>query len=80
MERNRPPKDIFEALQRLLACNKTELAARLGVTPRTVQRWKNEGEASDPDSKAAEITARLMIATLTAGNCIDALKNKNLIF
>jgi len=37
---NSPPDTIWTALRRVYACNKQQLAARLGITSRTLRRWE----------------------------------------
>ena len=58
--RNTPPKTIWTALRRLYACNKTQLAARLGVTSRTLRRWE-DGETTPPPD--AQDKARALLQT-----------------
>lgn len=63
------PAHIWEALRRLRACNKTELAADLGITRQTLNRWTRETEAGNSPGKDAEQRASaLLIATLRAAN------------
>lgn len=52
--RNTPPPTIYEALRRLLACNKKELAERLGVNAVTLRRWEAHLEASHEESAPME--------------------------
>jgi DNA-binding transcriptional regulator YiaG len=66
-ERNAPPVDIWHALQRLLNCNKTQLAAHLGVTPRTLRRWMDLSEQGEnPGATATRHASDLLRATLSA--------------
>jgi DNA-binding XRE family transcriptional regulator len=60
--RNTPPPSVWEALRRLLGCNKQELAARLGVSRHTLQRWERD---ELPEAAAARVAA-LMQETLGA--------------
>lgn len=62
IERDTPPATVWEALRRLLACNKQELAARLGVSRHTLQRW----ERDELTETGAARVAALMQETLTA--------------
>lgn len=67
--RNSPPRDVFTTLRRLLACNKSELAARLGVSARTLRRWEELNAAEHhPGADAAARLSQLMQATLRAAN------------
>lgn len=68
-DRNTTPANIWEVLRRLHQCNKAQLAARLGVTARTLRRWE-EGEAgADAYRRAAD----LLQATLRAAGDADTL-------
>jgi len=67
--RDTTPANIWEALRRLLNCNKTQLAARLGVTARTLHRWEH-GEAGAVAHRRA---ADLLQATLRAADNADTL-------
>lgn len=60
--RNTPPASPWEALRRLLACNRQQLAARLGISRHTLQRWER-GELTE--AGAARVAA-LMQETLAA--------------
>ena len=60
--RNTPPATPWEALRRLLACNRQQLAARLGISRHTLQRWER-GELTE--AGAARVAA-LMQETLAA--------------
>lgn len=67
--RNSPPRNVFETLRRLLACNKAQLAARLGVSARTLRRWEELDSAGEhPGTDAAARLAQLMQATLRAAD------------
>lgn len=68
--RNTPPANIWQTLRRVLDCNKQELAARLGVTARTLRNWEAATETeNDSAGKAAnEAAARLLQETLRAAN------------
>lgn len=63
--RNTTPANVWDALRRLLNCNKTQLAERLGVTARTLHRWENGEAGADAHRRAAD----LMQATLRAADC-----------
>lgn len=72
--RNAPPRHIWEALQRLRACNKQQLAAALGVNRHTLARWIEATEAGDsPGANAYRRASDLLIATLRAANDADSL-------
>ena len=43
MEKNTAPKGALDLLRALLRCNKTQLAARLGVTIHTLRVWERDG-------------------------------------
>jgi DNA-binding transcriptional regulator YiaG len=60
--RSAPPANVFEALRRLLGCNRQELAARLGISRHTLQRWER-GQIPGPGRARV---AELMRATLAA--------------
>lgn len=66
--RNHAPADIWETLQRLRACNKTELAAALGVSRHTLRRWMDEDATGSAGKTAHERAAMLLQATLRAAN------------
>ena len=68
-QRNTPPATPWEALRRLLNCNKSQLAERLGVTTRTLHRWEKGEAGADAFSRASQ----LMIATLRAADQADTL-------
>lgn len=63
-DRNTTPANVWIALRRLLNCNKTQLAERLGVNPRTLHRWEHGEDSADAHRKAAQ----LMQSTLRAAN------------
>lgn len=60
--RNAPPATPWEALRRLLACNRQQLAARLGISRHTLQRW----ERGDLTEAGAAKVAAIMQETLAA--------------
>lgn len=67
--RDSTPAHIWDTLQRLHLCNKTQLAARLGVTRQTLARWIADTEAGQSPGKAAsERAAQLLQATLRAAH------------
>lgn len=62
--KNAPPVSVWDALRRLLNCNRQQLADRLGVTARTLRRWEQGEAGADAHQRAAQ----LLRATLaTAG-------------
>lgn len=66
---NATPTNVFAALRRLLNCNKAQLAARLGVSARTLRRWEELDAAGEhPGTDAAARLAQVMQATLRAAN------------
>lgn len=69
--RNTPPRHVWDALQRLRACNKQQLADALGVSRQTLARWikLTETDGDSAGKGANERAAQLMQATLEAGNC-----------
>jgi len=72
--KNAPPKNIFEALRRIRACNKQQLAAALGVSRHTLTRWEQLAELGEPLSKtAAQSCSALLIATLRAADHADVM-------
>lgn len=58
-DRNTPPGDAFEVLRRLYNCNWSQLAARLGVSARTLRNWRENGPGEGGK-------ARLQLATEAA--------------
>lgn len=64
--RNTPPANVWEALRRLLNCNKAQLAAHLGVTPKTLARWEAEGAGKNGHEKAATLLQK----TLDEAECL----------
>lgn len=75
-ERNTTPGNIWEALRRLLQCNKQQLASRLGVSRQTLRIWEDMTGAGEPISdNARRAAAELLTATLrAAGNADDLLR------
>jgi len=71
MNKNEAPRTIFEALRRLLLCNKTQLAARLDVDPATLRRWERTG--IDTNAAALNKVSALLIETLRAAGNADLL-------
>lgn len=67
--RDTAPRDAIEALLRLRACNKAQLAARLGISDRTLSRWIAEG----PTPAGRGLISALLIATLRAADHADEL-------
>ena len=74
-DKNTTPATVWEALRRLLNCNKQQLAARLGVTRQTLRIWEEMTGDDEPLSdNARRAAAELLTATLrTAGNADDLL-------
>jgi DNA-binding transcriptional regulator YiaG len=71
-QRNTTPPHIWAALRRLLNCNRQQLAARLGVSARTLRRWETLTEDGDsPGKDAAERASALLISTLAAAGDSD---------
>lgn len=67
--RNGPPRHVWDALLRLRACNKQQLAAALGINRHTLARWIADTEAGQsPGANAERRASDLMLATLRAGN------------
>ena len=64
-QRNTTPANVWDTLRRLLNCNKTQLAARLGVTARTLHRWEHGEAGAEAHRRAAD----LMQTTLRAADC-----------
>lgn len=74
-DRNKPPAHVWQALLRLRACNKQQLAAALGVNRHTLARWISATEAGDdPGDNAAERAADLLSATLCAAGIETTLR------
>lgn len=63
---NEPPEHIWETLRRLLACNKSQLAKRLGISTETLRRWTAETEAGKSPGKDAEARAAELLQTTLA--------------
>jgi len=70
------PATVWEALRRLLQCNKQQLAARLGVSRQTLREWENlTGNGDQIEGNARRAAAELLTATLrAAGNADDLLR------
>jgi transcriptional regulator with XRE-family HTH domain len=58
--RNTPPANIWETLRRLLNCNKTQLAERLDVTPRTLHRWEAGAAGDDAERRAGQLLREIL--------------------
>jgi hypothetical protein len=70
--KNGPPRHIWEALLRLRACNKGQLAAALGVDRHTLARWITATEAGEsPGTNAETRAADLLQTTLRAASDAD---------
>ena len=67
--KNSTPANIWEALRRLLNCNKSQLAQHLGVNRRTLARWEDGEAGADAFARASQ----LLIATLRAADEADRL-------
>jgi DNA-binding transcriptional regulator YiaG len=73
-DRNTTPANEWQALRRLLLCNKSQLAARLGITRQTLRMWEDatdRGETASDNARRA--AAELLTATLRAANNADDL-------
>lgn len=70
---NEPPWDVWHTLRRLLDCNRTQLATRLGVSPRTLRRW--EGSFPLPPDAAAR-ASDLLQWTLNRANSYDLAQSR----
>ena len=66
-DRNTQPANIWDVLRRLLRCNRQQLAARLGVSSRTLARW----ESGEPGPDAELRASRLLIAVLRSAKSAD---------
>lgn len=65
--RNTHPVNVWEALRRLLNCNKQDLAERLDVTRKTLRTWESDTEeGKEPSSNARRAISELLITTLNA--------------
>lgn len=56
-EKNSNPAHVWDALSRLLNCNRTQLAERLGVSRRTLQLWIAATKRGDDPGKNATLRA-----------------------
>ena len=65
-DRNTMPRDHFDVLQRLLNCNKAQLAERLGVTPQTLRRWRALTEQGESPGKDAALRCSDLCRTILA--------------
>lgn len=75
-DRNTTPATEWQALRRLLNCNKQQLAARLGITRQTLRVWEDATDRGEPASdNARRAAAELLQATLRAANNADDLLN-----
>lgn len=73
-EKNTNPAHIWQALRRLLNCNRTQLAARLGVNRHTLAGWERMTEAGEnPGANAMHRASDLLIATLRAAGDADTM-------
>lgn len=62
---NSTPAHIWEVLHRLLNANQTQLAQRLGISPKTLRAWEKMTEAGNsPGTKAERAASELLRATL----------------
>jgi len=72
--KNTTPATIWEAMRRLLNCNKQQLAERLGVTRQTLRMWEEMTGRGEPISdNARRAAAELLTATLRAADNADEL-------
>lgn len=72
--RNAPPRHIWDALLRLRACNKRQLAEALGVNRHTLARWIDSTEAGEsPGANAYRRASDLLITSLRAAQDADSL-------
>ena len=60
---NSHPASIWEALRRLLNCNKSQLAAHLGINRRTLQRWENGEESEAAREKSRDLLTAILETT-----------------
>ena len=58
--KNNYPENQFELLRRMLNCNKTQLAERLGVKRLTLYRWENGETTESTAPKMAELFRTIM--------------------
>jgi len=73
-DRNTTPTTVWDALRRLLRCNKMQLAARLGVSRQTLMTWEKATERGEPiEGSARRAAAELLTATLRASGQADDL-------
>ena len=49
------PADQYELLRRCLACNKTQLAEHLGVSPGTLRNWETTGGGKNAAARVANL-------------------------
>lgn len=73
-DRNTTPATEWQALRRLLNCNKQQLAQRLGVSARTLRNWEAASDAGhEPGKDASQKASLLLITTLRAARHADVL-------
>ena len=77
--KNTPPANVWEALRRLLNCNKQQLAARMGITRQTLRIWEDMTRNGEPiEGNARRAAHELLTATLrAAGNADDLLRPRS---
>ena len=73
-DKNTNPAHIWQVLRRLLNCNRSQLAARLGVNRHTLAQWERMTEAGkNPGANAMRRASDLLISCLRAAGDADTL-------
>jgi len=58
--RNTYPANTYDLLRRALNCNRTQLAAHLGVTPKTLRAWETEGGGKNAAARVAQLWGKIL--------------------
>jgi len=77
--RNTFPANQYDLLRRALNCNKSQLAAHLGVSSKTLRTWETEGGGANAAARVAQLWGIILRQSQTEWLEVSQVINFNAI-